>query len=172
VGPVTKSGRWAGTAFIIDFMSAPDSSALPENNDVYRLTYRRPFWKDDTLTFSVESESGFNSAELQMTMDDIKVVPNPYVATNEMEEGVNNPYLNQRRKIMFTNVPAKCTIKIFTSSGYLVDVVEVNNPSDNGSAYWDLLTNEGLEIAAGVYIYHVRADQTGDEKLGKFAVVK
>jgi hypothetical protein len=35
-----------------------------------------------------------------------------------------------------------------------------------------LLTNEGLEIAAGVYIYHVRAEKTGDEKLGKFAVVK
>jgi hypothetical protein len=121
VGPVTKSGRWAGTAFIIDFMSAPDSTALPENNDVYRLTYTRPFWSGDTLSFAVGSETGLNSEELQLTMNDIKVVPNPYVATNEMEEGVSNPFLNQRRKIMFTHIPARCTIKIFTSNGYLVD---------------------------------------------------
>ncbi len=171
-GPITKTGRWAGTAFIIDFMSAPDSNALPENNDVYQLTYTRPFWAEDTLTFTVDSETGVNETELKMTMDDIKVVPNPYVATNEMEEGVSNPFLNQRRNIMFTHIPAKCVIKIFTSNGYLIDEIEVNNSSDNGSAHWDLLTKEGLEIAAGVYIYHIRSHQTGDEKLGKFAVVK
>ena len=124
------------------------------------------------MSFTVGSETGLNSEELQLTMNDIKVVPNPYVATNEMEEGVTNPFLNQRRKIMFTHIPARCTIKIFTSNGYLVDEIEVNNSSDNGSAHWDLLTKEGLEIAAGVYIYHIRAHQTGDEKLGKFAVVK
>ena len=31
-----------------------------------------------------------------------KVVPNPYVMTNMMEEAVTNPYLNQRRKLLFT----------------------------------------------------------------------
>ena len=31
-------------------------------------------------------------------MENIKVVPNPYIATNLMEEAINNPNLNQRRK--------------------------------------------------------------------------
>jgi hypothetical protein len=35
-----------------------------------------------------------------------------------------------------------------------------------------MLTREGLEIAAGVYIYHVKAKETGDEFIGKFAVIK
>jgi hypothetical protein len=33
-------------------------------------------------------------------------------------------------------------------------------------------TRENLEIAAGMYIYHVESNQTGDSKLGKFAVIK
>jgi len=150
----------------------PDVSALPQNNDVYQIKYRRPFWISDTLTFNIQSEAGLNKQELTATMDDIKVVPNPYVATNEMEEAVANPFLNQRRKIMFTHLPAQCTIKIFTSSGILVDHIDVNNQADDGIVHWDLLTKEGLEIAAGVYIYYVKSIRTGDEKLGKFAVVK
>jgi hypothetical protein len=94
------------------------------------------------------------------------------VATNAMETSVSNAFLNQRREIMFTHIPAQCTIKIFTSSGYLVDEIDVNNSSDDGTVHWDLLTKEGLEIAAGIYLYHVKSKVTGDEKLGKFAVVK
>jgi len=29
-----------------------------------------------------------------------------------------------------------------------------------------------LEIAAGIYIYHIKSEVTGKEKLGKFAVIK
>ncbi|MCG2717000.1 MAG: hypothetical protein L6422_12165, partial [Candidatus Marinimicrobia bacterium] len=71
-----------------------------------------------------------------------------------------------------THLPAQCTIRIFTVSGVLVDKIEVNNSSDNGTTHWDMLTKEGLEIAAGMYIYHVKAKATGDEKVGKFAVIK
>jgi hypothetical protein len=57
-------------------------------------------------------------------------------------------------------------------SGYLVDAIEVDNEADQGMVHWDLLTRENLEIAAGVYIYHVQSRKTGDEKIGKFAVIK
>jgi hypothetical protein len=89
-----------------------------------------------------------------------------------MESSVANWFLNQRRRLLFTNLPAQCTIKIFTVSGVLVDKIDVNNDADKGIAHWDMLTKEGLEIAAGMYIYHVRAKATGDEKVGKFAVIK
>ena len=65
-------------------------------------------------------------------MDNIKVVPNPYVMTNMMEEAVTNPYLNQRRRMLFTNIPAECTIRIFTVSGVLVDEVHVENEPQQG----------------------------------------
>ncbi len=73
---------------------------------------------------------------------------------------------------MFTNIPAECTIKIFTSSGFLVDVINVANPSKQGIIHWDLRSKEGLEVAAGMYFYHIKAKATGDEKMGKFAIIK
>ncbi|MDW7681326.1 MAG: hypothetical protein SCK70_12230, partial [bacterium] len=172
VGPVTKDGRWAGTAFIIDFNSASDSTQLPRPGDIYRVTFRRPFWVNDSLTFKIEASEQLDVVELKDTMKDIKVVPNPYVGTNAMEPAVANFLLNQRRRLMFTHIPAECTIKIFTVSGVLVDEIEVTNPADQGSVHWDLTTKEGLEIAAGMYVYHVKSKKTGAEKIGKFAVIK
>ena len=105
-------------------------------------------------------------------MEDIRVVPNPYVATNVMETAVSNQFLNQRRRLLFTNIPAQATIKIFTVSGILVDEILVNNSPQDGGIHWDMLTREGLEIAAGMYLYHVESLATGDKKLGKFEVIK
>ena len=104
--------------------------------------------------------------------------------TNELEQAVGNWEKNQGRRLMFTHLPAQCTIKIFTVSGVLVDEIEVNNSvsmqtdpwdtnsSMNGTAYWDLRTKEGLETAAGYYIYHVESSLTKQVKMGKFAVIK
>ena len=110
--------------------------------------------------------------DLNADMDKIMVVPNPYVATNMMETALSNSNLNQRRRILFTHIPATCTIKIYTSSGVFVDQVDVDNPSSMGITHWDMLTHENLEIAAGIYIYHVKSEVTGKEKIGKFAVIK
>ncbi len=73
---------------------------------------------------------------------------------------------------MFTHIPADCRIKIFTVSGVLVDEIIVNNKPENGIIHWDMLTRENLEIAAGMYIYHIGSIETGREKVGKFAVIK
>ena len=85
---------------------------------------------------------------------------------------------------MFTHIPAQCKIRIFSVSGVLIDEIEVDNSLDsrenvwdlnssaNGTVHWDLRSKEGLEIAAGYYIYHVESTVTGDVKVGKFAVIK
>jgi len=89
-----------------------------------------------------------------------------------MEPAVHITSLSQQRRLMFTNIPSQCTIKIFTVSGYLVDQIDVDNEPNYGIVHWDLLSREGLDIAAGMYVYHVESTLTGDTKLGKFAVVK
>lgn len=172
VGPLNSRGDWAGTAFIIDFFGAKNESELPQPDDVYQINFKRPFFVTDSLTFTVKAASDLNADLLKEKIKKIRVVPNPYIATNAMEPAVSNIYLNQRRRILFTNIPASCTIKIFTSSGVLVDEINVNNPSDEGIVHWDLLSKEGLEIAAGIYFYHVKATATGDEVTGKFAIIK
>ena len=171
VGGMRNDGRWAGTAFVIDFNLA-STATYPKSDDIFQVKFSRPFWKDDYLTFTINSYDDIDADSLAKTMDNIRVVPNPYVATNVMEPAVSNQFLNQRRRIMFTNVPAQALIKIFTVSGVLVDEISINNSPDKGIVHWDMLTREGLEIAAGMYLFHIEALATGDQKIGKFAVIK
>ena len=166
-----SGSRWRATAFIIDFQLAIEAT-YPQSGDVYQVDWKRPFFETDTIRFSINSDNQINTDSLKTGMDKIKVVPNPYVMTNMMETQVSNPYLNQRRRLMFTHIPANCSIKIFTISGILVYEIIVSNEPDNGIIHWDMLTRENLEIAAGMYIYHIESEITGDAKLGKFAVIK
>ncbi len=172
VGPKSTSTRWKSTVFTLDFKFVTEDT-YPEAEDVYIAKFKRPFFETDTVQFTVESTDELDIANLRTKMDSIQVVPNPYVVTNMMETAVANPFLNQRRKIMFTHIPAECTIHIFTVSGTLVDKMEVENAdAQNGIAHWDMLTREGLEIAAGMYLYHIESTQTGETRTGKFAVIK
>lgn len=181
--PVENRGRyyWGGTVFTIKF---PDINNLPKAGDEYRVDFFRPYTLDDSFVFTTKPAVSLDEDLLKEKMDKIKVVPNPYIMTNEFEPNVSNYQLNQRRQIMFTNIPAQSSIKIFTVSGVLIDEIIVNNSisfrendwdlnSDaNGTVFWDLKTKEGLGVAAGYYIFHVKSNITGDEKIGKFAIIK
>ncbi|MDC2984525.1 hypothetical protein OAY83_00460 [Candidatus Marinimicrobia bacterium] len=167
----TLENIWKNTNFIIEF-NGLDDFQLPQSGDVYEIKYNRPFWETDTLKIVTQKNQTINSSIHNSDMERIKVVPNPYVGTNLLEESIFSSSFNQRRKLMFTHLPSQCVIKILTSSGVLVDVIEVNNSINDGVAYWDLTSNEGMEIASGIYFYHVKSNVTGKEKIGKFVVVK
>ena len=168
VGYPVQSGAqrvWGGTVFGIRF-----PTGMPKPGDVYRVRFTNPL--RDSIMFMVNVESMLNASKLKEDMRQIKVVPNPYVVTNTMEPYISNIGYNQRRQLLFTHIPAQSTIKIFTSSAVFIRQIDVENPSDDGTVHWDMLTKEGLEIAAGIYVYQVKSKVTGEEKLGKFAVIK
>ena len=162
---------WENTNFIIEF-SGLDNSQIPQSGDIYEIRYERPFWDTDFVKIVTTAPQDVSQSNHDTDMENIKVVPNPYIGTNLLEEAIYSSNFNQRRKLMFTHLPSQCIIKIFTSSGVLVDTIYVNNSIDNGVAYWDLLTNEGMEVASGMYFFHVKSNVTGKEKIGKFAIVK
>ena len=170
VGPLIEIGKntmWGGTAFGFDFNNLSTESELPKPNDVYQINFKRQYHDVDSIQFVVHPAE-IPTANSKINMENIRVVPNPYVVTNSMETAVANWQRNQRRQIMFTNIPADCKIMIYTVSGILVDEIEVNNSmtsgenswdlnsSANGTVHWDLRSSEGLEIAAGYYLYHVK----------------
>ena len=157
---------WSDTRFSIQFFEDTNPG------DIYGINYNSPFVHSDTLFIHTNAPDFVDNSLHDEEMNNIKVVPNPYVASNLMEEAFSNPSQSQERKIMFTHLPSRCIIKIFTVSGVLVDQIEVNNGYENGIAYWDLLSNEGLQVAAGMYIYHVQSQITDKFKIGKFAIIK
>ena len=167
------NGTWVGTTCEIDFRGILEEDR-PGFGDVYSVSFDRPFWDGDTLLFSTGIKDTVIAESLRNEMDNIRVVPNPYVMTNLLEEAIYSTSFNQRRKLMFTHLPSRCEIKIYSVSGVLVDKIIVDNNADNGVAYWDLLSNESLEVAAGMYIYHIKSlvYADGPEKIGKFAIIK
>jgi hypothetical protein len=172
--PVSDQGGvyWGGTIFSFDFIQGGSNSNPTNQGDTYRVNSTRPLSEFDSFVFTVKPENAVDQSKIKTAMESIKVVPNPYIATNLMETAVDNQFLNQRRRLLFTHIPANCVIRIFTPSGTLVDRIDVDNEPANGTVHWDLLTREGLEIAAGMYIFQVKSNVTGDEKIGKFAVIK
>lgn len=181
----TQTWRWGGTIASLDFIDISDPSEMPKPNDVFRIDFDRGFYYTDSLMFTISGLTEVvDKVQLKEGMKNIRVVPNPYVVTNTMEAAVANWDRNQRRQIMFTHIPAQCKISIFTISGVLVDEIDVDNSvagraniwdlnsEANGTLHWDLRSKEGLEIAAGYYLYRVESKLTGEVKIGKFAVIK
>ena len=142
----------------------------PVQGDIFKIAINRPFSMADIYAFT-STASKIDRAEAKDLLNQIAVVPNPYVVTASWEP--KHIYQSGRgpRKIDFINLPSKCTIKIFTLSGYLVDTIEHSTFNENGSESWDMLSKDGLEISYGVYLYHVEAEDIG-ETTGKFAVIK
>ena len=157
---------WKGTHFSLEF------NENPSPGDIYSINCSMPFLDTDQFFITTHAQGEIDITQHNHDMNKIKVVPNPYVGSNMMEEAFSSSNQSQERKIMFTHLPSKCKIKIFTVSGVLVDEIEVNNESNDGKAYWDLTSNEGLEVAAGMYIYHVQSDINSKYKMGKFGIIK
>jgi len=97
-------------------------------------------------------------------LNEISVVPNPYIISSKFNEDVNS------NRLRFTHLPKKCNIKIFTISGELVDVLYHDDDFD-GNEYWDLKNGAGKKVSPGLYIYYVETD-SGLSKIGKFAIVR
>ena len=131
----------------------------------------KPFLSHDVFEFTMRGES-MSLETAKLLMDDIKVVPNPYIVANGWEPA--NPYSDGRgeRQLHFIHLPPVCTIRIFNVSGQLVATLNHDTPSLNdGTEIWNMLSKDQLDIAYGVYVYYVDAGELGT-KIGKFAVIK
>lgn len=140
---------------------------LPQAGDRYVVRNQIPFSERDTYRFSTTPTRTIDGAG-EDVLDEIQVVPNPYVAASILE---SQPALSGRgeRIIRFTNLPAQCTISIYTVNGDLVRTLRHDGLSD-GTVRWDLKSKDGLEVAFGLYVYHVDAPGIG-EHVGKFAII-
>ena len=142
----------------------------PEPGDQFIIKVKKPFSALDTLNFSAHAAMIDHAVDSDM-LEGISVVPNPYVVTASWEP--QHLYESGRgvRKIDFIHLPPECTIRIYTISGKYIDTIEHRSEIWDGAESWNLLSNDGLEIAFGVYLYHVEAPGIGNH-ISKFAVIK
>lgn len=141
----------------------------PQFGDVYKLVTLKPFRNGEYYEFTSQGAQ-FDEQKAVNDMDKIAVVPNPYVGAASWEPATVEVGRGER-KIYFINLPRQCTIRIYTISGKLVKEIEHNSTVDNGQEPWNLVSKDGMDIAYGIYVYHVDAPGIG-EKIDKFAVIK
>ena len=149
----------------------PSGQILPENGDIFRFTTKKTFDRHDVFEFKMIG-GDYTLERAVNNMDNIYTVPDPYIAASSLEPRLISQDIGRGdRRIDFVNLPKECTIRIFTIAGRLVRTLEHSSAEDDGRASWDLRTKDGLEIAHGIYIYHVDAADVGS-KIGKLAVIK
>jgi len=140
------------------------------SGDTLNLVYDFQFNHNSLYRFTTEGQKvDMNAAKSKLK--DIRVVPNPYVVTASWEP--QNPYTSGRgpREIHFINLPQVCTIRIFSMDGSLVKTIEHESFSTSDYEPWDMLSNDNMEIAYGVYIYHIEAPDLG-ETVGRIIIIK
>jgi len=142
----------------------------PTDGDVYRLSISKPFKSGDSFTF-VTKEATTDDSKAKTDLNNIKVVPNPYIGAAYWERRNLNSTGRGERRIDFIHLPATCTIRIYSVAGQLVKTLYKDSGPADGALSWDLISDDGMDIAYGVYIYHIDAPGIG-EHIGKLAVIK
>lgn len=143
---------------------------LPSIGDVIEINISKPFNSDDTYEFTT-TRSYINETIVPDQLDNIYVVPDPYVVTASWEKPLYYSSGRGERRIDFVNLPQQCTINIFSMSGQHIKTIEHSGSIANGSESWDLVTEDGLTVSYGIYIFHVKVPNIGS-KIGKFALIK
>ena len=150
--------------------SEVENPRAPDEGDVFFFEVSKPFTSDDVYEF-ITYTSKRDKKLAADNLDNIYVVPDPYVVSASWEKPLFYSSGRGERRIDFVNLPTECTIRIFTISGRLVKTIEHRSTISNGSESWDLISDDGLTVSYGVYIFHVQAPGLG-EKIGKFALIK
>ncbi len=103
---------------------------------------------------------------LGFSLKDIRVVPNPFYFSSDRD---NLRFLGEPDKIMFYNIPGKCTIKIYTERGDLIQTLEHTDGS--GDAAWLSVTSSRQVVVSGIYIAHIETPD-GQSINKKFIIIR
>ncbi len=149
-----------------------EEGRVPGQGDVFRIVTYKPFSPSDVWQFRTRA-SAVDEAEARNSLRDVKVVPNPYVSAASWEAPLPPTISSGRgeRRVDFINLPAGAIIRIYTSRGELVRELRHDGGLEKGTVSWNLRTREDLDVAYGIYFYHVEAPGVG-ETTGKLAIIK
>lgn len=165
--------RWYSKTFI----------NLLESQALYFAVTSFDYGNPTTQLSPIESSKAINATLLYPTATgeditgDIFVFPNPYrIDGGYRDAGFEDPdhsgWTPWDRRIYFGNLPEKCTIRIFTLDGDLVDTIEYDRslPGTLEFAEWNLISRNTQAVVSGLYIFSMESES--ENYLGKFVIIK
>ncbi|MBI5837605.1 MAG: hypothetical protein HZB25_10195 [Candidatus Eisenbacteria bacterium] len=146
------------------FWMKPEVAGVgPAQGDVIAIDVFKVPTERDEFRFRYLGPADAPGSVVNNDMTKIRVVPNPYYTHSAYERDQFN------RQVKFTHLPnKKVTIRIFNLAGDLVRTL-VRDDITQAEMTWDLLNENRLPVASGVYIYHVDAPGVGTT-VGRMAV--
>jgi len=186
----------------VNYMVWKISGGVPADGTVWTIDYAWGTWNADKTVFTQVADlpsPGVDKWKIEIkasTMDPedadlskVSVVPNPYIGTSFLDLSPSS------RRIEFINLPARCTIRIYSLGGNLVNVLNhiganrqgwgdyttydraegapktyTGYDNHGGTEPWNLRNRFGQTVASGLYFYHV-TDSRGEQFTGKFYLV-
>ncbi len=114
----------------------------------------------------------------------VVVYPNPYRVNAAWDGGSNSS-----RKLYFSNLPPRAEIRVYTLAGEIISEMEhdaatyqgdtgwydalsgENRVLAGGEHAWDILSQNGLQLAGGLYLFSVKDLDSGEVQTGKFVII-
>ena len=135
---------------------------------------------ETSKTVDAQTAYVFNSNTQAFGQDSrVYVYPNPYRIDGEYRlhgyEGRTEELMpNEKvRAIHFANLPAKCTIRIFTVDGDRVRTIHHDFDPDDPYAHhdeWNMVTRNRNIVMSGLYYWSVE-DEYGNVQMGKLVII-
>jgi hypothetical protein len=138
------SSRWYDNS-----SSAPNAS-LNGGYPMYEFT-----------TKNIAPEKVERVEDIENLLAEINIVPNPYYGYSNYEHGALETY------VRIVNLPANCTISIYTVNGTLIRTL-THGTDATSFVEWDLKNHANIPIASGVYLIYVNAPGIGERTLKFF----
>ena len=141
------------------------------------FSYYQTITSETQYSFEVSSavsgdELASDPQRIVAGLDSVHVVPNPFVMFSQYSTSGGED------RILFTHMPPNGVLRIFTVSGQFVQQISFDASQLNaqGDLRFNLRTREGLEMAAGLYLYVLDAlDENGNslgKAKGKFVLIR
>ena len=134
---------------------AQNDNSVTEYQKLNVVVYPNPYRIDGKY-----SSSGFEGRDYVDSVFSGTLVP---------QEGLID---ERTRSIHFTNLPNKCTIRIFSIDGDLIREIEHDYPKDSPRSMherWDLVTRNTQMVVSGIYYWSVESEY--GSQLGKIVII-
>jgi len=105
----------------------------------------------------------------------VMVYPNPYRMDGGYVDDRYEPGGIYGKRIRFVNLPPRCTIRIYSLDGDLVQTMHHERNIDDLDAtidQWDLISRNRQAVVSGIYLFSVEDKDTGENQVGKFVILK
>jgi hypothetical protein len=144
-----------------------------QNGDIVTVNVANyPILSTDSFVFNTNKKgAGMSTADKTAAFERVTVFPNPLFAYNPLASydrvNADNSF------VTFSNLPIDVTIKIFSISGALIRTLTTTDKTLGPSSpflNWNLLNQNGLRVASGMYIAVVSSPGLG-EKILKFGII-